>query len=125
MITTKKSLLAITLVSALGLGVAPTLYAQNDSEEKTESELETWEVSNPPYALNEVTIKTNETLFRIFYELLSLLMTGDDMVVMMIAAKCKHYFQSSLSNSEPAGNSLVQHVVKFHAFCHYKILLGL
>ncbi|MEM7266402.1 MAG: amidohydrolase, partial [Pseudomonadota bacterium] len=61
MITTKKSLLAITLVSALGLGVAPTLYAQNDSEEKTESELETWEVSNPPYALNEVTIKTNET----------------------------------------------------------------
>ena len=39
MITTKKSLLAITLVSALGLGVAPTLYAQNDSEEKTESSL--------------------------------------------------------------------------------------
>ena len=38
MITTKKSLLAITLVSALGLGVAPTLYAQNDSEEKTESD---------------------------------------------------------------------------------------
>ena len=58
MITTKKSLLAITLVSALGLGVAPTLYAQNDSEEKTESELETWEVSNPPYALNENEIPT-------------------------------------------------------------------
>ena len=61
MITTKKSLLAVTLVSALGLGMAPASYAQNDSEEKTEYELDNWDVSNPPYALNEVTIKTNET----------------------------------------------------------------
>ena len=58
MITTKKSLLAVTLVSALGLGMAPASYAQNDSEEKTEYELDNWDVSNPPYALNEVTIKT-------------------------------------------------------------------
>ena len=61
MITTKKSLLAVTLVSALGLGMAPASYAQNDSEEKTEYELDNWDVNNPPYALNEVTIKTNET----------------------------------------------------------------
>ncbi|NQY17825.1 MAG: PD40 domain-containing protein, partial [Alteromonas sp.] len=61
MITTKKSLLAVTLVSALGLGMAPASYAQNDSEKKTEYELDNWDVSNPPYALNEVTIKTNET----------------------------------------------------------------
>ena len=55
MITTKKSLLAITLVSALGLGLAPTLYAHNDSDEEIESEIEKWDINNPPYALNEVT----------------------------------------------------------------------
>jgi hypothetical protein len=36
MITTKKNLLAIALVSALGLNAAPIAYAQNGGEEKTE-----------------------------------------------------------------------------------------
>ena len=61
MITTKKNLLAVALVSALGLSAAPIAYAQNEGEEKTENESEKWNVNNPPYALNEVTIKTSET----------------------------------------------------------------
>ncbi|NDV92200.1 amidohydrolase family protein [Alteromonas sp. 345S023] len=61
MITIKKSLPAITLVGALGLGIAPASFALNDSEEKAEYDVESWEVTKPPFDLIEVAISTTET----------------------------------------------------------------
>jgi Tol biopolymer transport system component/imidazolonepropionase-like amidohydrolase len=61
MIKTTKSLLAVALVSALGLSTAYSAYAANDIKKETTINEEKWDVSNPPFALNEVTINTTET----------------------------------------------------------------
>jgi len=61
MIKTTKSLLAVTLVSALGLSTTYSTHAADDIKKDATINEEKWDVSNPPFALNEVTINTTET----------------------------------------------------------------
>ena len=60
MFTTSKRLVAAAITGALYLCASPGALSQSSTENTTEAN-SAWDVTNPPYQLNEVTINTNET----------------------------------------------------------------
>lgn len=60
-ITTRKNLLAMTLLSALSLTKSSVAFTQNTLAESSEYDVENWQVTQPPFKLNEVAISTDET----------------------------------------------------------------
>ena len=60
MFTTSKRLVAAAITGALYLCASPGALSQSSTENTTEAN-SAWDVTNPPYKLNEVTINTNET----------------------------------------------------------------
>ncbi|MCU7554511.1 amidohydrolase family protein [Alteromonas sp. ASW11-19] len=58
MITTPKTLLAAAI---MGLTFGPATAVAQETTSSTDYNTEEWDVLNPPFALNEVTINTNET----------------------------------------------------------------
>jgi hypothetical protein len=59
----KKLSLSLIASAMLASGIAPTLAEEASAQNKEEKgyDVENWDVNNPPYALNEVAISTNET----------------------------------------------------------------
>lgn len=59
----KKLSLSLIASAMLASGIAPTFAQEAMSQSKEENgyDVESWDVNNPPYALNEVTISTTET----------------------------------------------------------------
>ncbi|BFT31643.1 amidohydrolase family protein [Alteromonas sp. D210916BOD_24] len=80
MIKASKSLLAVALVSALGFIPAPHALAADEDSKTTTEEDSKWDVTTPPFGLNEVTINTSETT----WSSLDVAPSGDFMVFDML-----------------------------------------
>ncbi|GEA12814.1 hypothetical protein KUL49_31890 [Alteromonas sp. KUL49] len=61
MIKTTKSLLALALLTACGTSNAETQSSTDTTETQDSYDVEQWDVLNPPFDLNSITIKTDET----------------------------------------------------------------
>ncbi|WDT85676.1 amidohydrolase family protein [Alteromonas sp. 009811495] len=79
MFTTSKRLVAAAITGALYLCASPGALSQSSTENNTEAN-NAWDVTNPPYKLNEVTINTNETT----WSSLDVAPSGDFMVFDML-----------------------------------------